>query len=43
MGYLAGTDWESVGPALRLNGILTVLYLHKQTERHLCSHEGTQG
>ncbi len=33
MGYLTGTDSESVGSAVCLKpGILPVLYLHKQTE-----------
>lgn len=45
MGYLTGTDSaESVGSAVCLKlEILAVLYLHKQTENHFCSHEGKQG
>lgn len=43
MGYLTGTDSESVGSAVRFEpGILAVLNLHKQTENHFCSHEGKQ-
>lgn len=42
MGYLTGTDLQSVDLAVCLNGILTLLYLHKQTEMHFCSQEGKQ-
>lgn len=42
MGYLTGTDLQSVDSAVCLNGRLTLLYLHKQTEIHFCSQEGKQ-
>lgn len=43
MGYLAGTDSESVGSVLRTRpGMLALLYLHKQTQKHFCTHEGKQ-
>lgn len=43
MGYLTGTESESVGSAVCLKpGILAVLYLHKQTVNHFSSHEGKQ-
>lgn len=43
MGYLPGTDSESVGSAVCFKlGMLAALYLHKQTEKHFCSHEGKQ-